>query len=167
MWSVLDRITNMTGVIAAWMFFAVGVFVTYEVVMRYVFTAPTIWVDEVSRIMQIWATCLATSYVLRYRKMIIIDALFNDTDTLQRKISESFALVVTLLFAVVTTKFGFDLWFKSTLAGHTTDSFLAPPKWFTHASIWVGFGLLSLQCLVELARVWIIGIPEIDGEGGH
>lgn len=167
MWSVIDRITNMTGVIAAWMFFAVGVFVTYEVVMRYVFTAPTIWVDEVSRIMQIWATCLAASYVLRFRKMIIIDALFKDTDTLQRKISESFALVVTLLFAVVTTKFGFDLWLKSTLAGHTTDSFLAPPKWLTHASIWVGFGLLSLQCLVELARVWIIGVPETDGEGGH
>ena len=99
--------------------------------------------------------------------MIIIDALFKDTDTLQRKISESFALVVILLFAVVTTKFGFDLWLKSTLAGHTTDSFLAPPKWLTHSSIWVGFGLLSLQCLVELARVWIIGVPETDGEGGH
>ena len=165
MWNLLDRITNATGLIAAWMFFALGLFVTYEVVMRYVFTAPTIWVDEVSRILQIWATCLAASYVLRHRKMIIIDVLFKETGALRRKMSETFALCVTLFFAVVTARFGFDIWLKATLAGHTTDSLLAPPKWLTHASVWVGFGLLSLQCLIELVRVWTIGVPQTGGEG--
>ena len=163
MWRLFDRITNATGLIAAWMFFALGLFITYEVVMRYVFIAPTIWVDEVSRIIQIWASCLAISYVLRHRKMIIIDALFKETGTRHRKLSDTFALLVTLFFAVVTAKFGFDIWLKSTLAGHTTDSLLAPPKWLTHASIWVGFALLSLQCLVEMVRVWTIGVPETDG----
>ena len=163
MWRLADRITDATGNIAAWMFFAIGLCVSYEVAMRYVFTAPTIWVDEVSRILQIWAGCLAVSCVLRHRRMIIIDVLFKDTGTLHRKISESFALLVTLFFAVVTTKFGFDIWLKSTLAGHTTDSLLAPGKWLTHAAVWIGFGLLSLQCLIELVRLWTIGVPETDG----
>ena len=163
MWRLLDRMTNATGNIAAGMFFALGLFVTYEVVMRYAFTAPTIWVDEVSRIMQIWASCLAASYVLRHRKMILIDVLLKETGALSRKISETFALLVTLFFAAVTTKYGFAIWLKATLAGHSTDSLLAPGKWLTHASIWVGFGLLSLQCLIELLRVWIAGVPQTDG----
>ena len=70
-----------------------------------------------------------------------------------------------IAFALVATKYGFDLWLKATLAGHTTDTFLASPKWLTHASIWIGFGLLVLQGLVELARVWLIGLPEKAEEG--
>ena len=166
MWTFFDRITNATGILAAWMFFAVGIFVTFEVVMRYVFIAPTIWVDEVSRIFQIWATCLAASYVLRHRKMIIIDALFKDVDSLARRLSETFSLLVAIVFSVTAAKYGFDLWLKATLAGHTTDTFLGTPKWLTHGSIWVGFGLLSLQALVEIARVWLVGVPETDA-GGH
>lgn len=166
MWTFFDRVTNATGVLAAWMFFAVGVFVTFEVVMRYVFTAPTIWVDEVSRIFQIWATCLAAAYVVRHRKMIIIDALFKDTGSVLRRLSETFSLLVAIAFAATATKYGFDLWLKATLAGHTTDTFLGTPKMITHASIWIGFGLLTLQCGLEIARVWIHGVPETEA-GGH
>lgn len=165
MWRLCDRITNLTGDIAAWMFFAVGIFVTYEVVMRYVFTSPTIWVDEISRILQIWATCIAASFVLRYRELIVIDALFKDRTSLARKLSETFSILLIAMFSIVAAKYGFDLWLKATLAGHTTDSFLAPPKWLTHGSIWVGFGLLFLQSIVELIRVWTIGIPQSANHG--
>ncbi len=160
MWRVLDKITDITGSIAAWMFFAVGLFITWEVVLRYVFIAPTIWVDEVSRIFQIWATFLAAAYVLKHREVILIDMFFKDRTTFGRKIIETFSLLVIALFCVVAAKHGFDLWLKSTLAGHTTDSFLAPPKWLTHASTWVGFGLMLIQCAIEIARVWLVGIPE-------
>ena len=163
MWRLFDRITHAAGAVAAAMFFALGLIITYEVVMRYAFTAPTIWVDEVSRIMQIWASCLALCYVLRHRRMILIDVLFKESGTPGRRISETFALLVTLFFAVIATKYGFDIWLKATLAGHRTDSLLAPGKWLTHASVWVGFGLLSLQCLIELLRVWTLGIPETEG----
>ena len=72
---LIDSISEFTGKLAAWMFFAIGLFVTYEVVMRYVFTLPTIWVDEVSRILQIWATFLAAAFVLKHRDMILIEVV--------------------------------------------------------------------------------------------
>ncbi|MDJ0683858.1 MAG: TRAP transporter small permease [Alphaproteobacteria bacterium] len=159
MWRKFDKISDLMGTVAAWMFFAVGLFVTFEVVMRYVFTAPTIWVDEVSRIFQIWATFLAGAYLLRHREMILIDVFLKDPKTLVRRIVESFSIIVIGFFCIVTVKFGFDLWLKATLAGHTTDSFLAPPKWLTHASVWVGFGLMLIQCAVELIRIWVDGVP--------
>lgn len=162
MLAFIDKLSEFTGKLSAWMLFAVGFFVTYEVVMRYVFTAPTIWVDEVSRIFQIWATFLASAYVLKHRELIVIDLFFKQTDSLARKLVETLSLIIIAGFCVVAVKFGFDLWLKATLAGHTTDSFLAPPKWLTHGSIWVGLGFLLLQALAEIVKVWTIGVPELD-----
>ena len=88
----IDQISELTGKFAAWMFFAVGIFITYEVFMRYVFTAPTIWVDETARIMQIWAAYLAGAFALKHREMIVIDIAFRDTTTNLRKVVETFSL---------------------------------------------------------------------------
>jgi len=159
---IIDQVSEATGKLAAWMFFAVGVFITYEVFMRYVFTAPTIWVDETVRIMQIWATFLGSAFALKHRQMIVIDVAFRDPNTNLRKIVETFSLLVILLFCTVATWYGFELWLKATLKGHTTDSFLGTPKWLTHASIWVGFGLLAVQGLAEIFKVWTVGIAATD-----
>ena len=155
---LIDSVSEFTGKLAAWMFFAIGLFVTYEVVMRYVFTLPTIWVDEVSRILQIWATFLAAAFVLKHRDMILIEVAFKEPTTLARRLVETFALLTILLFCCVACWYGFELWLKATRLGHTTDTFLATPKWITHASIWVGLGLLLVQALAEIARIWTQGI---------
>lgn len=159
---IIDQVSEAAGKFAAWMFFLVGVFITYEVFMRYVFTAPTIWVDETVRIMQIWATFLGSAFALKHRQMIVIDVAFRDPHTLSRKTVETFALLVILMFCAVATWYGFELWLKATLKGHTTDSFLGTPKWLTHASIWVGFGLLAVQGLAEIVKVWTVGVAATD-----
>ena len=151
---LIDLVSEGAGRFCAWMFFAIGLFVTYEVAMRYLFTAPTIWVDEVSRIMQIWATFLAAGFVLKHRDMITIDVAFRNPGSLGRRVAETAAILVLFLFAGTAVWFGFQEWLKATLAGHTTDSFLAPPKWLTHSSVWVGFGLLALQGFAELVKLW-------------
>ncbi|RMF01523.1 MAG: TRAP transporter small permease [Alphaproteobacteria bacterium] len=161
---VIDAVSEAGGRLSAWIFFAIGLSITFEVVMRYVFTAPTIWVDEISRILQVWAAYLAAAYVLKHRAMVTIEVFFEDPTTLRRRLAETLGLVMLFLFAGVAVYYGFGLWLKATLAGHTTDSFLAPPKWFTEASIWVGFGLLFLQGLVELWRIWTEGIPLDDDD---
>ncbi|MEM7670473.1 MAG: TRAP transporter small permease [Pseudomonadota bacterium] len=165
MWRQFDRVSDFFGAASAWMFFAVGLFVAWEVLLRYAFNAPTIWVDEVARILQIWATLIAGAYLLRHRELILIDICFRDPTTLARRIIETISILLIAVFCVVAAKFGFDLWLKATLAGHTTDSFLAPPKWLTHAALWVGFGILLIQCVVELIRVWVDGVPDTSKRG--
>ncbi len=155
MLKAIDTISEFTGRLAAWLFFAVGFFITYEVFMRHVFTMPTIWVDEVSRIVQIWAAYLAAAFALKHREMVVIDVAFRDKNSTIRKWLDSFALVLVITFCAVAVYYGFELWLKSTLRGHTTDTYLALPKWFTQASIWVGFGLLLLQAIAEIFKIWI------------
>jgi TRAP-type C4-dicarboxylate transport system permease small subunit len=150
----IDTLSELSGKLAAWLFFAVGFFITYEVFMRHVFIMPTIWVDEVSRIIQIWAAYLAAGFALKHRQMVVIDIAFRDKDSTIRKWLDSFALLLVILFSAVAVYYGFELWLKSTLKGHTTDTYLALPKWFTQASIWVGFGLLLLQAVAETIKIW-------------
>ena len=151
---IIDATSEFAGRFAAWLFFAVGFFITYEVFMRHVFNMPTIWVDEVSRIVQIWAAYLAAGFALKHRQMVVIDIAFRDKNSIIRKALDTFALILIIGFCAVTVYYGFELWLKSTLRGHTTDTYLALPKWFTQASIWVGFGLLLLQSIAEIIKVW-------------
>ena len=150
----IDSLSEWLGKLCAWCLFAIGFFITFEVLMRYVFNAPTIWVDEISRILQVWVVFLATPYVLKHHEMISIDVLLRNSNTLRRRLAESFSIVVLFVFMSVAVYYGFELWLKATLAGHTTDTYLAPPKWFTHAPVWVGGTLLLLQGVTQLVRVW-------------
>jgi len=154
----IDTITEFFGKLSAWLFFFIGIIVTYEVFVRYVFNSPTIWVDEVSSVTQIWATYIGVAFALKHKDMIVIDIAFKDPNTIIRKILETFSLLVIICFSVVTIYYGYQIWLDSTLKGHTTDTFLALPKWFTQASIWVGFLILLFQAFVEIIKVWTIGI---------
>lgn len=159
---IVDGITEFTGKLCAWSLFAVGFFITFEIVMRYVFNSPTIWVDEVSRILQVWVVYVAAAYVLKHREMVTIEIILNDPTTRQRQLAETFAIIMMFVFAGTAFYFGFQLWLKSTLAGHTTDTYLAPPKMLTHAPVWLGCGLLMLQGVAELVRVWTGQITQVD-----
>ncbi len=155
---IIDTLSEFFGKLSAWLFFFVGIIVTYEVVMRFVFNMPTIWVDEVSSITQIWATYIGIAFALKHKDMIVIDIAFKNHNSISRKVVETFGLIVILLFSVVAVKYGFDIWLDSTLKHHRTDTLLGLPKWFTQASIWVGFLILLLQTIAEIVKVWTIGI---------
>lgn len=150
----IDRLSNFTGKACAWCLFAIGFFITYEVVMRYVFTAPTIWVDEICRILQVWVVFLGAPYVLKCRDMVTIDVILRTEGTFLRRIAETFATLILVIFAGTALYYGYEIWLKAALAGHTTDTYLAPPKAFTHAPVWVGSVLLIAQALADLYRSW-------------
>ena len=159
---MIDNISELTGKMSAWCLFLIGFFITFEVVMRYVFNSPTVWVDEISRVLQVWVVYLAAAYVLKHREMVTIEVILTNPNTVWRCLAESFAIIILFLFAGIACYYGFEIWLKSTLAGHTTDTYLAPPKMITHAPVWVGSALLMLQGAVQLHRVWFEDLPEDD-----
>lgn len=155
--------------IAAILFVAAGVMLTYEVVARYFFTKPTIWAAELSQICLIWGSLIAMAWALSARRHIAVDAVVALLSPAARRWTEALAmLVVAWLSAMVVWKGG-DIFWDSFVRGRTTGSMLDLPTWLTELSVPFGFAMLFLQAVVETVRA-LQGkstAPDQHGEGGH
>lgn len=154
LWPFIDRVSDILGQVAAWMFFAVGAMITYEVVARYVFLAPTIWAEEMSRFFQIWATYLAAAYVLRHRQLIVIEILTPRLNQPLRRLAQAAALIIIILFCAVAVFYGTQSMMESITLKRASSTMLSVPLWMTELAIPLGFGTLMLQALAELGALW-------------
>lgn len=164
--ALINRLSDAFGILAAWLFFAIGLMITYEVVVRYVFVAPTIWTQEISQFLQIWATFLAAAYVLRHRQLIAIDFLNTRLPPRWRRVSNLFSLAVIAVFSLTAIWYGIDILAESIIQGRRTSTMLSVPNWMSESAVPIGFALLLAQCAVEAARELRGGEGAEGGEEG-
>lgn len=150
-WVCINHILiKLCGQLSAALFVIIAVIITYEVVARYVFTAPTIWSEDISLLCQIWATCLGASWVLHHKALIRIDFLTNILGEKAKKMSDFVALLSIIFFSGFITFYGFGLLKESIAIGAASASMLGLPLWATKSAIPIGFGLLTLQAIMEM-----------------
>jgi len=152
MLSAVDKISDFCGRVSAWLFFIIGGIIVFEVVARYVFLAPTVWGEEMSRFLQIWATYLAAAYVLRNRQLIAIDVVVEKMPFRLHIVCETCALLIIGVFSLVAFYYGLETVIDSVRVGRATSTMLAVPRWMTELAIPIGFGLMLLQVIAELIR---------------
>ena len=157
MFAFVDRLSELFGRVAAWLFFIIGGMIVFEVVARYVFLSPTIWAEEMSRFAQIWATYLAAAYVLKNRHLIRIDIASRKLGPRARVVAELFTLSIIAVFCVVAIIYGIEIVADSIVQGRATPTMLSVPMWITESAIPVGAALLLAQALVEAARLRVTG----------
>ena len=92
--SGVDRCSECLGIVAAWMYFLIGLMIAYEVLARYLFNAPTIWAQELSQLLFLWATYLGISRALKRDQHIRINAL----ESLMHETTTHRLRLVTLIF---------------------------------------------------------------------
>ena len=164
-WRTIDRIGTLMAHLSAWLFFAIGLAVTWEVFTRKVLNDPTIWVDEVARFAQVWAVYLAAAHVLKNRQLIVVEILPVEGRPRLARWLESLTLIIVIVFSAVAVWHGSLIVAESVAMGRHTSTMLAVPKWMTESAIPVGFGLLLLQAVAELARLWRPGGPGDEPAG--
>lgn len=146
-------VVTLCGRLAAALFAVIAVMVTYEVIARYLFLSPTIWVEDLSLLCQIWASCLGASWLLQHQALIRIDMLINRFGPRLRIVSELWSLLVVALFSAWATWYGAYIVMDAISINAASASMLGLPMWITKSAIPVGFGLLFIQCLTEAALV--------------
>ncbi len=149
----VDRFSDLCGRLSGWLFFVVAAMVTYEVVARYIFHAPTIWAEEMSLFCQIWATYLGASYVLRHRELIKIDILSNHFGARFNFFSDLLSLLVIAVFSAVTVFYSLGIVIDSVKLSRSSATMLSLPLWLTESAIPIGFTLLFLQCISEFIKI--------------
>ena len=136
---------------AAAAFVAIGLIVSYEVAMRYVFLAPTRWVEETARILQIYGVFLACAWLVGERAHLRIALLTAALPAAGRRWADRFAMVVVAAVSFTA------VWHAAALmrflidTGQYTDSTLELPMWVPHAPVAAGLGLAGAQAAANLA----------------
>lgn len=161
------RLTDWLGDISAWLFFATGGLLTYEVLARYVFSSPTIWAAEISQMFLIWGMYLAIPRTIMRRENISIEVLHELLPVRAQKFCDFFALLFIGLFSAVVLWYGWEIAWDSFERGRSTGTMLNIPNWWTEMIIPAGFALALLSCLVSLARMMTGTEPADPSPGTH
>ena len=146
---------------------AIAAIVTMDVVLRYVFNAPTIWAQDVAIACQVWLTYLGMAYALRRRQMIRITALLSNAGPGVRRAAEAFSLVVIIAFCTMAVVYGTGFVTESIRLGRREPTMLEMPKWISELPIVVGFLLLGVQALADLVRLPGRPAPTFSAQGEH
>jgi TRAP-type C4-dicarboxylate transport system permease small subunit len=125
---------------------------SYSVVSRYFFHAPTDWQDEVSVILLIGVIFLASAYVQSLRGHISIEILDNILPERLNTIRLFLIDVVSFLFCAFFSWKSWTLFYEAWSEGQTTDSVIASPLWIPYSLMATGMSFLTLQIFLQLIR---------------
>tara|TARA_B100000579_G_scaffold118887_1_gene95669 strand:- start:536 stop:1012 length:477 start_codon:yes stop_codon:yes gene_type:complete len=147
-----DKLVKYSGYLASALFIAIGFIVSYEVIMRYLFNSPTIWVNEVSRFLQIWATYLALTYSFHKNDFIRITVIYDRLNDKGKKILDFISFIFILIFSSFVVYFGWLIAYDSLKVGRTSSTILDVPSFLTEFAIPLCFAFLVLRVILEAIK---------------
>lgn len=149
--AALDRLNRGLMLVSMIALVLTAFVLTYSVVSRYFFHAPTDWQDEASVFMLVGVTFFCTAFVQSHRGHIGIEAIAS---LLPRRVNAARLLLVDVLSAVFCAFFAWKSWtlfHEAWVDGQTTSSTFAPPLWIPYSMMAAGMTLLALQIVLQTA----------------
>ena len=129
---------------------AMSLILAYEVVMRGIFKAPTIWVMNTAISLFMWTMLVGAAYTLMLGKHVRIDLIF---DKFPKRIQLYLDVVTSIMGIVFCVVVSWQAWLmiaSSIRLNKLTDNLLHIPVWWIQLPLLLGFGLLALQFFINL-----------------
>ena len=150
----IDKISEWTGIVSAWIIIPLTFVVVYEVVMRHFFNAPTGWGYDTLWMLYSFQFMIGGAYTLLKKGHVRIDIVYNTLSPRGKLIFDTIVYAVVILSVMVLftwagVRFASEAW--------ATNEKLSTTNWFFPSGpiktvIPIAFFLLSLQSLAELIR---------------
>jgi C4-dicarboxylate transporter DctQ subunit len=119
-----EQLTLKSAWLAALLYGASGVMLTYEVGARYLFIAPTSWASELSQLCLIYGTLLAMPWALQFRRHIQINAIIHKLSDLNQRRIGIVMMIILIVFSLYVTIYGFEIFYESFEKGRTPSTFM-------------------------------------------
>lgn len=151
---IVDKFSEWTGALSAWIVIPLMVVVVMEVIQRHLLNAPTGWGYDVCWMLFAAQFMLGGAFTLLRQGHIRIDIVYTRLTAKQKLIYDLLIyLIVILPPAVLFTWAGYLFAADAFASGEK----LSTTNWFFPAGpskslIPIGFFLLALQCVAEIAR---------------
>jgi TRAP-type C4-dicarboxylate transport system permease small subunit len=151
----LDWVTWTFSRIAMWAPAFIVAIIFYEVVVRYVFLAPTLWVNEMSLWVGGGIYLTAGLYALQQRSHIRIFILYDMAPRWLRRVFDSLSVICVCIFAFAVVWGGFGEAKAKFLRWETFGTAFDPPIPATiKPLILITLVLLALQSVSNLIFDW-------------
>jgi TRAP-type C4-dicarboxylate transport system permease small subunit len=151
----VSALSRAGAVIALFLLASAVIVVTQMVVIRYFLNASTVWQTEYVIYALVAMTFLACPYVLMEKGHVNVDLLYMHLYGPMQKIVRSVAGLVGLVFCALLAWSGWIYFEEAWSYGWTTDTVWALPLWIPLLPLPLGIGLMTLQYVAELAKIWV------------
>ena len=146
----VDRLSRLSGAVAAGLI-ALGVLVICDVVVeRYLFNRTTIWQIDVVTYCIVSATFIGSAYVLKTRGHVNVDVLPLYLAPRARFWLAIFTMLLAIAFCVVLLVLCSAYWYQAWSGNWRSDTVWRARLWIPLGSMPIGLALLVLQYAVEM-----------------
>ena len=150
----IDRFTDAIGIAVAWLNVPLVLAVSYEVIARYFFHAPTIWVYDVTYMLYAAIFMLGAAYALHLGAHIRTDFFFESWSIRTKGLIDSIAYIA-LFFPSLITFFivsADDAWYAFVINETSEQTPWRPLLWPFKSIIPVTCLLLIIQGISEVIK---------------
>lgn len=150
--AIIDGLSSGIGKAGSWLILIVIAFVIYEILMRYVFHLPTLWVSESMVFGCGLSYVLGAAWALQDNRHVKIDLLYGRLTPRQRAVIDSITYVFFVLYLGVfgwaTSRYAM----QSLRVRETSGSAWDPPVYPIKLALLLGVALLLLQGTAKFIR---------------
>jgi TRAP-type mannitol/chloroaromatic compound transport system permease small subunit len=151
--SVIETISIWSGKTVSFLLLALIGVITYEVVARYFFHAPTIWAHETMVFTAGIIYIIGGAYTHCLRGHVVVDIVYNRFSPRGRAVMDIFiGFVFFLMYVGIMLWMGGVVAWESIMEREHTGSFWNPPVYPIKAMIPLGALLMLLQGLAKFIR---------------
>ncbi len=148
---VIDLVNTWVGRIVAHLLILLMLIMTYEVVMRYIFTSPSLWAMEMNQCISVALVALGGGYALLNKKHINADVLYSRLGERTRAIFDLVTAPLFFLFIIILLWQTLDVAIESwELKEHSEMAGI--PIYPAHIIMVVGAFLILLQGFAKFVR---------------
>jgi len=154
----IDTISDWSGKIVSFIIVFMITFMGYEVVLRYIFNAPTLWVFETVQFLFGAFCILGGAYALRHRAHVNMEVVYVRFPLRMRAIVDLITSTLFFFFIVVLLWGGWEFAWRSVQTLETTFTPWNPPLYPLKLTIPIAASLILLQGLAKFVRDLIVAI---------
>ena len=164
----IDRIVTVLSRLTMFLTIIVVLITFYEVVMRYLFQSPTLWVNELTLWLGSVIFLVAGAYTMQRRAHIRITAVYDIVPRSVRLVFDIVAVVVVVAYAAMMIRAGFGVAFDTLMRWERFGTFWNPPIPATvKPLVLVVTFLVAVQAVNNLLVDWFdVGRGRDDRESG-
>ena len=151
----VDKVSLYLGRMLSWVFLLAVVLTAWEVVLRYGFNSPTIWVHDLVIAVTATAFIFGGAYALQRNEHIRISSLYDRMPPAWRRACDVLnALSIVIFCAAVGWAAARQAWTAIEVVETSGRAWDVPIPMFLKTVLALGIVLMLAQGLVNLVRTW-------------